>query len=594
MGYPDRRLLAVLLMLIVLSACATTRSTRAIHGQVVNPSNAPVSGVEVRAPGCAPTTTDANGKFTIERPPSAGRFAVTFRTPRYIETTRVYDTRPNASITDVLVIWPRAVALPLNATRGGMLSFPAGTVTIPPRALVDDRRQPVDGDVRVSFSLFDVMDPRQYRSAPGDFTARMRDNTIRQLETFGVFEIYVEGANGRRLDLRPGQRAEVELTVPEALEVPETVGSYLFEAATGLWVERDRFRRIGRRRLRAAISTVQSTWNADDPLITTCLVFEADCACGSGSTAGFSVDGLGVNYAQSFTAGENQCVNVKTNEKLILTPTHNGMNNAPVEITTPGDLANCTAPSGCRTVTFHCPSPNGITAPLLSCNDTGWYCADLATNPKPPFDVVWKAQMTTFNSNKLTLNLDLCGSDCDSRTYDAAELQSTCFYGYGLYEVKMQAASGPGLLTSFFVYTGPHESARQDEIDIEIFGEPGNDGCTTGSTVQFNYFVDGHENPQKKCLTFDATQGVYQYAFDWRAGHIAWYADANQNGIYEPSEELRKVTTADGPLPVLPGKIMVNMWAGTTDQPTKDWMGEFVYDASSKPFAIYELIRYTP
>lgn len=204
----------------------------------------------------------------------------------------------------------------------------------------------------------------------------------------------------------------------------------------------------------------------------------------------------------------------------------------------------------------------------------------------------------TFGGGSMTLKLQPCttGPNCLGQTYDAAELQSTCYYGYGLYEVKMQAASGSGLVTSFFVYTGPKDSARQDEIDIEIFGEPGNNGCPAGqSTVQANYFVNGQENPKKTCLPFDATQGSYQYAFDWRATGITWYADANQNGVYEQSEEIYKVITADGPLPVLPGKIVVNMWAGqANDLPTTQWMGTFIYNSSSPPFAIYELIRYTP
>ncbi len=598
MEHPDRRLMAALLVLVVSSACVTARSRRVIHGQVVNPSNGPVSGVQVHAPGRAPVTTDTNGKFTIDRPAPSERFAVTFRAARYIETTRVYDTRPNAAMPSVVVVWPRADAVSMNATRGGTLTFAAGTVTIPPRALADDYGRPVYGDVRLSFSAFDVMDARQYRSAPGDFTARMRDNTIRPLETFGVFEIYVEDSKGRRLDLAPGQLAEVELSVPEALEPPESVGSYRFEARTGLWLEVGRFQRTARRRLRTAISTVQSTWNADDPTITTCLVFAADCACAGGLTTAFSVDGVGVNYPQWFTAGDNQCVNVQTSSKLSLTPTHGSLNGAAVQITTPDALANCTTPSGCRNVTFHCPNPNAITAPLTVCNDGNWYCANGYANGNPNFDVFWKQQQMTIGGGTMTLNLQPCTplNSCSNETYEAAELQSNCYFGYGVYEAKIKPAEGSGLITSFFTYTGPgspDNAARQDEIDIEIFGRPGTDlGCASNETaVQTNYFVDGQENPATHCIPSLSTSRLYK--FEWRASGIEWWADKGGDGTYDPGDRLR--TQPTGPLPVLPGKIMANMWAGDATNPlTVTWMGAFSWNAQPPPVATYDLIRYTP
>lgn len=591
------RMLMMLFILLLVSACCTTRPSRALAGRVVDPSEKPVAGVRVRV-GRMVLTTDANGAFAINDAPLSERLPVSFSARNYIDTTRIYDTRRNVSTGNTIIIWPRASVQSLNATRGGTLTFAVGTVTIPPRALADDRGRTVDGDVRVSFSAFDVMDARQYRGAPGDFTARMRDNTIRQLETFGVFEIYVEDSKGRRLCLAPGQLAEVELSVPEALEPPEFVGSYRFEAPTGLWVEVGRFRRTGRRRLSTAISTVQSTWNADDPQITTCLVIAADCACAGGLTTGFSVDGLGVDYAQSFTAGDNQCVNVQTNSKLSLTPTHGSLNGAAVEIKTPSALANCTTPSGCRKVTFHCPNPNAITAPLTVCNDGNWYCADGYANGDPNFDVFWKQQEMTIGGGTMTLNLQQCtpSATCSSETYEAAELQSNCYYGYGVYEAKIKPAEGSGLITSFFVYTGPRSpdyAARQDEIDIEIFGRPGTDlGCALNETaVQTNYFVNGQQNPATHCIPSLSTSRLYK--FEWRASGIDWWADKAGDGTYDPGDLLRTVST--GPLPVLPGKIMANMWAGdATNAATVTWMGAFSWTAQPPPVATYDLIRYTP
>jgi endo-1,3-1,4-beta-glycanase ExoK len=587
-------LLAVLLLMLFAGACSTWSggADRTLRGRVVDPANAPVAGVEVHAPGCAPTMTGANGEFTVARVPAVERFAVTFRAPRFIETTRVYDTRRVA--TDIVVVWPRSQAQPLNAVRGGTLNFPAGTVTIPPRALVDGGGQPIDGDVRVSFSAFDVTDPRQYRNAPGDFTARMRDGSIRQLETFGVFEVYVEDARGRRADLRRGTLAEVELGVPERLRPPKTVGSYSFEAASGLWVEEATFQLTRPRRLQGAIRTLSLAWNADDLLNTTCIVITADCSCAAVDTTSLSVTGQGLDYAHSFTAGKGDCVNVKTGAKLLLTPSIATM--LPVEITTPTETAKCFQSPCPQTVTFRCPRQTSVMAGLTSCTtDPDWQCSSYPPTDSA-FDTIWKgSQQISFSGGAMTLGIDPCTTACNGEQYDSGELQSTCYYGYGLYEAKIQAANAAGTVTTFFVYTGPGDSTRHDEIDIEIFGRPGTEkGCSSGSAAQATWFVNGQRFEQTVCLGFDATAGARWFAFDWQPTVITWYADKDGDGTIQSTEVLHQTLPTDL-IPSQPGKIIANLWAGvTTDSNVTNWMGTFMYNSSNPPRAIYEAIRYTP
>lgn len=591
-----------LVAVLLLSGCCSYRihpPGGSISGRVVDPQDHAVAGVEVRLGNRLMGVTDRNGTFVIRTIPTNDRLAVSFSVRNYIATTRVYDTRSNPSITDVVMIWPRSAPLPLNATRGGTLTFPAGTLTIPPRSLLDDRKRPIEGDVRVSFSAFDVTDPVQYRSAPGDFTARMRDNSIRRLETFGVFEIYVEDARGNRADLAEGKRAEVELVVPESLRPPETVGSYSFEAASGLWVEAGAFQLNQRRRLATTLSTLQVAWNADDLLNTTCIQVTADCGCINVPTSGFKVQGQGVDYAHFFNAVKDECVDVKTNATLSLTPIHPNMNPVGVEITTPDTLTNCNTPSSCRKVAFRCPSPSPVIATLSSCLGlTDWYCADGFANSDPAFGVVWTQQQIAFSSGTMTLGLKPCSlSDCHGKPYEAAQFQSTCYYGYGRYEAKFKATAGFGVVTSFFTYTGSGDGPRQDEIDIEIFGQPGTvKGCQPGeSALQTNYFVNGVVSGSEKieCLPYDATQQARRYGFDWQPNGITWYADIDGNDILEPTNVIRTVTS--GPLPTQPGKIMVNMWAASsTNQAAQDWLGIFNYPASSPYVAIYHDIRYTP
>jgi hypothetical protein len=589
-------LLAALLLVLFASACRTgsAGAARTLRGRVVDPASAPVAGVEVRAPGSVPGLTGANGEFALVNVPAAERFAVSFRAAGFIDTTRVYDTR-QIGIENVVVVWPRSEAKSLNARRGGKLTFPAGTVTIPPRALVDGGGRDIDGDVRVSFSAFDVTDPRQYRNAPGDFTARMRDGSIRRLETFGVFEVYVEDARGRRIDLRYGTLADIELAVPESLRPPETVGSYSFEPASGLWIEEATFQLVEPRRLRGPIRTMSLPWNADDLLNTTCIVITADCGCVGVDTTSLSVTGQGLDYAHSFTANKGACVDVKTNAKLLLTPSITTMQ--PVEITTPGTTAKCSQSPCPRTVTFRCPRQTSMVAGLSSCTDPDWQCSSYAPTD-PAFDTVWKgSQQISFSGGHMTLALDPCTAPCNGEQYDSGELQSKCYYGYGLYEAKIQAANATGTVSTFFVYTGPGDSTRHDEIDIEIFGGPGTDkNCNNGSAAQATWFVNGQRFEQTVCLNFDATADAHWFAFDWQPTGITWYADQDGDGVlsFTPNEVLHQTLPTDL-IPSQPGKIMANLWAGvTTDPNVTNWMGVFAYNSLNPPRAIYKAIRYTP
>ncbi|MFZ3017118.1 MAG: family 16 glycosylhydrolase, partial [Gallionella sp.] len=173
----------------------------------------------------------------------------------------------------------------------------------------------------------------------------------------------------------------------------------------------------------------------------------------------------------------------------------------------------------------------------------------------------WQADHAVVAAGNLELHLDANG-------LVGGEYASTDTMGYGVYAARLQAASGAGIITSLFTYNG----APHDEIDIEILGKD-----TT--KVQFNYFVNGlggHEVVVD--LGFDAAAGFHDYAFDWQADSIRWYVD----GVLK-----HEVTSASGPLPSTPGKLMANLWAA---QGVDGWSGTFVPGTAHT--ASYDWIKY--
>jgi beta-glucanase (GH16 family) len=212
---------------------------------------------------------------------------------------------------------------------------------------------------------------------------------------------------------------------------------------------------------------------------------------------------------------------------------------------------------------------------LDSYDASRWFESDGWTNGNP-FNVGWRADHVTFSGGIMSLRLDnsTCPSGCSGKPYASGEYRTNNFYGYGKFETRLKAAKGSGLNTSFFTYSGPSDSLPHDEIDVEILGKD-----TT--KMQINYFVNdvgGHE--QMIDLGFDASAGYHNYAIVWSASNIKWCVDDKMVWMVSSS--------SCTPLPTTPGRIMVNMWAGTG---VDSWLGPFIYPGTPIT-ALYDWIQY--
>ncbi|SEU27635.1 Glycosyl hydrolases family 16 [Paenibacillus sp. NFR01] len=204
--------------------------------------------------------------------------------------------------------------------------------------------------------------------------------------------------------------------------------------------------------------------------------------------------------------------------------------------------------------------------PLTYFNSATWQKADGYSNGGM-FNCTWRAANVTFTGSG-QMRLALTSSSYNK--FDGAEMRSVYKYGYGKYEVNMKPAKNPGIVSSFFTYTGPSDGTPWDEIDIEFLGKD-----TT--KVQFNYYTNGVGGHEKIVdLGFDAANGYHTYAFDWQKGSIKWYVD----GVLKH--------TATSNIPSNPGKIMMNLWNGTG---VDSWLGS--YNGANPLYAYYDWLKYT-
>ena len=163
-----------------------------------------------------------------------------------------------------------------------------------------------------------------------------------------------------------------------------------------------------------------------------------------------------------------------------------------------------------------------------------------------PFNCSFSKDNIEINNGTMDLSLTKNGEK-----YVGAEFCSIGYFGYGYYSVSMKAVKCPGVISSFFTYTGH----PWHEIDIEFLGDD-----TT--KVQFNHYTNGighHEYYYK--LGFDASLDYHEYGFLWTEGSLVYYVDGK--AVYK--------TSAD--IPYVEGRIMMNLW--NVADSNKEWAGKF-------------------
>ncbi len=159
-----------------------------------------------------------------------------------------------------------------------------------------------------------------------------------------------------------------------------------------------------------------------------------------------------------------------------------------------------------------------------------------------------------------------------TKPYRGAELRTRASYLYGRFEVRMKAAWGSGLLSSFFTYNDINPNQRWNEIDIEIMGRYPDD-------VQFNIIPpDRLNHVHHQFVPFDPRSDFHTYAIEWTDHYVAWFVDG---------QEVHRQTGPHVSQLDRPQKIMMNIWPPAFE----DWAGPL--DPSVLPArAYYDWVSY--
>lgn len=209
----------------------------------------------------------------------------------------------------------------------------------------------------------------------------------------------------------------------------------------------------------------------------------------------------------------------------------------------------------------------GFTETFDSIDQTIWYLSDFTVDGAW-LNTAWEADNISQADGTVTLTLDT--TDRDGKEYTGAEIQSNDVYGYGRYEVTMQASGEAGVNSNFFTYTGPYFGNAWNEIDFEFLGKD-------PTKVWVNYHsAEGHYDGQWIDLGFDASTSMHDYAFVWEPNSIQWYVD----GVL-----IHEVVNPGLAVPDTSGKIYMNIWAGS-----EEWLGTPTFEGSTA--AIYSEVSF--
>lgn len=205
--------------------------------------------------------TNAEGYFRISGEPLEEGDVLSFEHSGFITVSKVL------AADSKLIIWmkERAQSVIINSKEGGTIRLErGGDLRILANAFTFENR-PYDGPVEITASYVDVTNSNEVRSAPGSYIAfDAATNNLVPLTSYGMVEITaVIPEVNQPVELRRDRAIQATLPILTD-DSPSRVNLYELDRASGYWILAGQLTNF-QNTLQGEITTVNSTWNADDP-----------------------------------------------------------------------------------------------------------------------------------------------------------------------------------------------------------------------------------------------------------------------------------------------------------------------------------------
>ncbi len=326
-------------------------------GRVTDAAGAAIEGASVTLDSGDTTQTDANGGFRVENLGTGAdeeivRAIATFSKDGFMGTTRIFDNLDATERTWRVSMIPRAAGQTFDTAAVDDVRLELGVdggLTISPGTLVDEDGAAATGQATAYLTMINVDDDTALRAAPGDFSAKLDDGSEGFLDSWGMAELLILGADGRELQLAAGTTAEVEMPIvfPRIGREPnpgELIGFFWFDEATGQWMQ-DGEATNGNNGMFIGEIDRFDHWNSDKVMETTCVSAHVEDAAGL-AQENLQVVAMGIdytNYTDHFTdASGDAYMLVRRDSTLSFTVLDaSGAELATMTASTPNTIGDC-------------------------------------------------------------------------------------------------------------------------------------------------------------------------------------------------------------------------------------------------------------
>ncbi|MBS1827083.1 MAG: hypothetical protein JST93_17325 [Acidobacteria bacterium] len=294
-----------------------------VTSYVLTPGGTPIANAVIEVGGRTVATTDRSGYFDFRIAEPSKRTGITVIARGYMTNTRVVGTRSRAMAPVILV--PVRNRATVENREGGTLIFNRSRLTIPPNAFRTEQGRPINGPVRIEYTLLDVTNRLDLSASMGDFTGRMLDGGIRNLRSFGIFQIRAFDRQGRPAELARGASIRFAIEVPERLRrsAPRETGLFSFERNEGRWIQEGTASLSGGEGeplvYNGTIDRIDWGWNLDDSNTITCVTVKVVDHYGN-PLDNMHVTATGSSYSSSgMTNGDGLvCLLVQRNDTITI------------------------------------------------------------------------------------------------------------------------------------------------------------------------------------------------------------------------------------------------------------------------------------
>lgn len=238
--------LVVFLCFIVglLSCCSKKAPTvEYMSGYVKDMDGLPISEAVVKS-NSFEVQTDQNGFFSIEHVQNVqGRYVVLVSKKGYFPVVRSQELGTVGLMEVVLVkenVKDVSTKTTFTASKGAKVSVGKTVVDFPADGVMYEDGTPYKGKVNVNMLYLDPQKPTFQAAMPGgDLIAQRSDLEQCPLVSYGMVNVRMEDAAGKKLQINEGKKSKVTFPIPDGMsdKAPDQMPLWHFNESKGIWEE---------------------------------------------------------------------------------------------------------------------------------------------------------------------------------------------------------------------------------------------------------------------------------------------------------------------------------------------------------------------